>query len=80
MNSDKQEKNQRLRIAQSSYRKNKHKHVKRDEESKTWTVIMIISVFIALFILIITELVFMDQGIPIPEFLSKFLTKLVQNI
>jgi hypothetical protein len=76
MNVDKQEKNQRLRMAQSLYRKKKLKKVKRDEGSKIWTVFIIISVLFALFILVTNELIVVDPSIPIPEFLYEFLSKL----
>jgi hypothetical protein len=76
MNVDKQEKNQRLRMAQSLYRKKKLKKVKRDEGSKIWTVLIIISVLFALFILVTNELIVVDPSIPIPEFLSEFLSKI----
>jgi hypothetical protein len=76
MDADKQDKNERQRIAQSLYRKKKHKNVKTNEDSKIWAVFIVISVLFALFILITNELVVVDPGIPIPEFLSKFLSKL----
>lgn len=76
MNSHKQDKNQRQRMVQSLYRKKKRKNVNRVDENKTWTVFIVISVLFALFILITTELAFIDRGEPIPEVLSKFLTKL----
>jgi uncharacterized BrkB/YihY/UPF0761 family membrane protein len=71
MNTDKQEENQRLRIAQSLYRKKKHKKLKRNTVNKTWTVIMVVFIVIALIFLVIGELYFMDAGIPIPDFLKK---------
>jgi hypothetical protein len=81
MNADKQDKNQRLRMVQSLYRKKKHNEVKRDEDrnSKIWTVFIVISVLFALFILITNELVVVDPGIPIPEFLLKFLPSYPQH-
>lgn len=71
MNFNKQEKNQRLRIAQSLYRKKKHKKVKRNNVSKAWTVFIVSFFVMALLFLVISELFFMDAGIPIPEFFKK---------
>jgi hypothetical protein len=72
MNSDKQDKNQRLRIAQSFYRKKKYKNVKKDRDSKIWTIFIVISVLVSLVFLIISELYFIDRGFPSPsEFISK---------
>jgi hypothetical protein len=73
MNSDKQDKNQRLRMAQSLYRKKKHKNVRRDEGSKIWTVVFWISALSGFLILIISEIFFIDRGVPLPEILSKLL-------
>jgi hypothetical protein len=66
-----EDKNQRLRFAQSLYRKRKHKKVERNEVSKTWTVFMVVIFVIALFFLVMGELFFMDSGIPIPEFFKR---------
>jgi hypothetical protein len=73
MNSDKQDKNQRLRMAQSLYRKKKRKNVRRDEGSKIWTVVFWISALSGFLILIISEIFFIDRGVPLPEILSKLL-------
>ncbi|MGG4166463.1 hypothetical protein ABEW00_03145 [Rossellomorea vietnamensis] len=70
MSSAKQDKNQRLRIAQSLYRMKKHRN-KKYKESKMWTAFMVISVLVALCILIITELYYIDSGISLPGFLKK---------
>jgi hypothetical protein len=70
MNSDKQDKNQRLRMVQSLHRKKKHKNVRRDEDSKIWTVVFWISALIGFLILIISEIFFIDRGVPLPEILS----------
>jgi Trk-type K+ transport system membrane component len=70
MNADKQDKNQRLRMAQSLYRKRKYKNVKRD--SKIWTIFIVIAVLVSLLFLIINELYFIDRGFPSPsELISK---------
>jgi hypothetical protein len=71
MNSDKQDKNQRLRMAQSLYRKKKNKNVFRSGDSKTWTVFFWVSALIGFLILIISEIFFIDRGVPLPEILSK---------
>ncbi|MCC5801898.1 hypothetical protein [Rossellomorea vietnamensis] len=68
MNSAKKDKNQRLRIAQSFYRKKKHRNIKY-KESKLWSAILFISVLIALCVLIITELYYIDNGVSLPVFL-----------
>ena len=70
MNSAKQDKNQRLRIAQSLYRMKKHRN-KKYKESKMWTAFMFISILLALCILIITELYYIDRGESLPRFLKK---------
>ena len=70
MNSAKQDKNQRLRIAQGLYRKKKHRNIKY-KDSKKWTVFMVTSVLLALCILIITELYYIDSGVSLPGFLKK---------
>jgi hypothetical protein len=67
----KHDENQKLRFVQGLYRKKKHKNVKRDEDSKIWTVFFWISVLIGFVILIISEIFFIDRGVPLPEFLSK---------
>ncbi|OXS59565.1 hypothetical protein B1B00_11510 [Bacillus sp. DSM 27956] len=70
MNSAKQDKNQRLRIAQSLYRMKNRRNIKY-KESKLWTAFIIISVLLALCILIITELYYIDSGESLPGFLKK---------
>ncbi|CAN7280813.1 hypothetical protein [Rossellomorea sp. LjRoot5] len=70
MNSAKQDKNQRLRIAQGLYRKKKHRNIKY-KESKLWSAVLVISVLLALCILIITELYYIDSGVALPGFLKK---------
>ncbi|WP_335870929.1 hypothetical protein [Bacillus sp. 2205SS5-2] len=72
MNADKQDKNQRLRMAQSLYRKRKYKNVKRDRDRKIWTIFIVIAVLVSLLFLIINELYFIDRGFPSPsELFSK---------
>jgi hypothetical protein len=71
MNSAKQDKTQRQRFAQSLYRKKKHKNVRIDEGNKIWTVVFWISAFIGFLILIISEIFFIDRGVPLPEILTK---------
>jgi hypothetical protein len=71
MNSSKQDKNQRLRVAQSLYRKKKHKNVRRVEDSRIWTVVFWISALIGFLILFISEIFFIDRGVPLPAILSK---------
>lgn len=68
MNSAKKDKNQRLRIAQSLYRKKKHRNIKY-KEGKLWSTVLFISVLIALCVLIITELYYIDNGVSLPVFL-----------
>ncbi|WGG44609.1 hypothetical protein [Rossellomorea sp. DA94] len=70
MNSAKQDKNQRLRIAQSIYRKKKHRNIKY-KESKLWSAVLIIFVMLALCILIITESYYIDSGGSLPGFLKR---------
>jgi hypothetical protein len=72
MNADKQDKNQRLRMAQSLYRKRKYNNAKRDRDSKIWTIFIVIAVLVSLLFLIINELYFIDRGFPSPsELISK---------
>lgn len=70
MNSAKQDKNQRLRIAQGLYRKKKHRNIKY-KESKMWSAFLVISVLLALCILIITEVYYIDSGVSLPGFFKK---------
>ncbi|MCR8848432.1 hypothetical protein NQ095_08465 [Rossellomorea sp. SC111] len=70
MNSSKEDKNQRLRIAQGLYRKKKHRNIKYIE-SKMWSAVLVISVLLALCILIITELYYIDSGVSLPGYLKK---------
>jgi hypothetical protein len=67
----KNDRNQRQRFVQGLYRKKKHKNVRRNEDSKIWTMIFWISVLIAFVVLIICEVFFIDRGVPLPGFLSK---------
>jgi hypothetical protein len=62
-NSDKQDKNQRLRMAQSLYRKKNNKNVNLAGDSKTWTVVFGVSTLIGFLILIICEIFFIDRGV-----------------
>jgi hypothetical protein len=71
VHTNKKDGNQRLRFVQGLYRKKKHKKVKRDEDSKLWTVFFWISILIAFFIFIISEIFLLDRGVPLPEILSK---------
>ncbi|PFA68746.1 hypothetical protein CN378_05940 [Bacillus sp. AFS015802] len=75
MNADRQDKNQQLRMVQSLYRRKKQK-LKRNKVSKIWTLFIVIFFLVALFILTINELIVADPATPVPEFLSKFLSKL----
>jgi hypothetical protein len=76
MNTNRQDKNQRLRMAQSLYRKKKRKSLKKDEGSKLWALLIVSFFLVALFILTINELTVADPATPVPEFLSKFLSKI----
>ncbi|MBH9966205.1 hypothetical protein I7V34_21420 [Bacillus sp. V3] len=71
MNARQKDKHQRLRIAQSLYRKKKHRNSNKDKESKVWTLFMVLSVLLALIILTITELYHIDGGVSLPGFIRK---------
>ncbi|RBP04440.1 hypothetical protein DET59_106232 [Rossellomorea aquimaris] len=70
MNAHKQDKNQRMRMAQSLYRKKKHNE-RKFKDSKVWTVFIVIAIVFSLFFLIVSELYFMDSGVPVPGFFRK---------
>ncbi|WP_226673416.1 hypothetical protein [Rossellomorea aquimaris] len=71
MNADKQDKNQRQRMLQSMYRQKKHQKVRRYKDSKLWTVLMVVAVVLALCVLIVTEVYYIEDDGSVPKVLRK---------
>ena len=71
MNADKQDKYQQQRRVQSLYRKKNHQKGRRYKDSKLWTVFIVIAVILALCVLAITEVYYIDDDGSVPRVLRK---------
>ncbi|MBN8191852.1 hypothetical protein JI667_06775 [Bacillus sp. NTK074B] len=71
MNADKQDKHQQQRRAQSLYRKKKHKKGRRSSDNKLWAVLIVLAVVLALWVLTITEVYYIDDDGSVPRVLRK---------